>query len=247
MAHGKQVENISSGIDELVERLKNDGIEAGQQRALDIISEAEARADQLIRQAEEKARQLLQHSHEQTERQQQAAKDALQLAFRDMVLDMKTSLLERLSNDFSQRVAQYSANDAVVQQLVIEAVQTITSGLRLPGNGSQGNIQQLTVQLPKPVAEQYPILKPDALLALDDIRANPEAASEGLLADLVFSLSEQMLSEGIHFSAGEQQGGIRMQLNNGEMHIDMSDKAIADLLLQYLQPRFRAILEGVIH
>ena len=56
-----------------------------------------------------------------------------------------------------------------------------------------------------------------------------------------------MFSEGISFAAGEQQAGIVMKLKGHDMQVDISDKAIADLLLKYLQPRFRALLEGVIH
>ena len=227
----KKSQQISSGIDELVGKLKNDGIQAGQQKALDIIAEAEKRADQLERQAKEKADAMLKESHERIEREEQAAKDALQLAFRDMVLGMKNAMLERLSSDFSREVKQQAAAVPILEKMILEAVRQISAEVRVPQD-QQGDIE---------------VLVPQQMMQLDDIRANPDKASDGPLADLSSHLTEQMFSQGVSFAAGEQDAGIQMKLQNNEMLVDVSDKAIADLLLKYLQPRFRAILEGVIH
>jgi V/A-type H+-transporting ATPase subunit E len=38
--------------------------------------------------------------------------------------------------------------------------------------------------------------------------------------------------------------GIRVRLKDEELELDLSDRAIADLLLEHLQPRFRAVMEG---
>jgi len=227
----KKSQQISSGIDELVGKLKNDGIQAGQQKALDIIAEAEKRADQLERQAKEKADAMLKESHERIEREEQAAKDALQLAFRDMVLGMKNAMLERLSSDFSREVKQQAAAVPILEKMILEAVRQISAEVRVPQD-QQGDIE---------------VLVPQQMMQLDDIRANPDKASDGPLADLSSHLTEQMFSQGVSFAAGDQDAGIQMKLQNNEMLVDVSDKAIADLLLKYLQPRFRAILEGVIH
>ncbi|WP_420592205.1 hypothetical protein [Bacterioplanoides sp.] len=237
MAADKHAEKISSGIDELVEKLKNDGIQAGQQQALDIIAEAEKRADLIERQAQEKADAMLKESHERIEREEQAAKDALQLAFRDMVLGMKNAMLERLSSDFSREVKQQAAAVPVLEKMILEAVRQISAEVRVPElNNTDGS-----------AGTEVEVLVPQQLMQLDDIRANPDKASDGPLADLSSHLAGQMFSQGIRFAAGDQDAGIQMKLQDGEMLVDVSDKAIADLLLKYLQPRFRAILEGVIH
>ena len=237
MAADKHAERISSGIDELVEKLKNDGIQAGQQQALDIIAEAEKRADLIERQAQEKADAMLKESHDRIEREEQAAKDALQLAFRDMVLGMKNAMLERLSSDFSREVKQQAAAVPVLEKMILEAVRQISAEVRVPElNNTDGS-----------AGTEVEVLVPQQLMQLDDIRANPDKASDGPLADLSSHLAGQMFSQGIRFAAGDQDAGIQMKLQDGEMLVDVSDKAIADLLLKYLQPRFRAILEGVIH
>jgi V/A-type H+-transporting ATPase subunit E len=39
---------------------------------------------------------------------------------------------------------------------------------------------------------------------------------------------------------------LRLRLVENEVVLDLSDRAIANVLLQHLQPRFRALLEGMV-
>ena len=39
---------------------------------------------------------------------------------------------------------------------------------------------------------------------------------------------------------------MKVFLKNEQVEIDLSEKAIASMLLEHLQPRFRALLEGVV-
>lgn len=243
MAASKHAEIISSGIDELVDKLKNDGIQAGQQQALDIIAEAEKRADVIERQAQEKADVLLKESHERIEREEQAAKDALQLAFRDMVLGMKNDMLERLSSDFSREVKQQTAARPVLEKIILEAVRQISSEVRLPSASTIKNKATNETKNEKTAD----VLLPQQLTKQDGVSGSPDRNNEGTLAELAAHFTQQMFSHGVRFAAGDQEAGILMKLQDGEMLVDVSDKAIADLLLKYLQPRFRTILEGVIH
>ena len=56
-----------------------------------------------------------------------------------------------------------------------------------------------------------------------------------------------MLREGVSFSASEDvQAGIRVQVKDKDIILDLTEEAVAGLLLQHLQPRFRAILEGIV-
>ena len=56
-----------------------------------------------------------------------------------------------------------------------------------------------------------------------------------------------MLQEGISFAvSADMPRGIRVQLNDTNVVIDLTEQTVAQLLLQHLQPRFRAILEGVV-
>jgi V/A-type H+-transporting ATPase subunit E len=54
-----------------------------------------------------------------------------------------------------------------------------------------------------------------------------------------------LLREGITLDTHDGKG-IRIRTSGEDTEIDLSDRALAELLLRHLQPRFRAILEGVI-
>jgi V/A-type H+-transporting ATPase subunit E len=44
----------------------------------------------------------------------------------------------------------------------------------------------------------------------------------------------------------ETRPGIRIRLVDRDVEIDLTDASVAALLLQHLQPRFRAFLEGMV-
>ncbi|ASP37296.1 hypothetical protein CHH28_00735 [Bacterioplanes sanyensis] len=226
-------EIISSGIDALVQRLQHDGLEAGQQQAKDIIAKAEAEAAEIRQQAQQQANSMLEEARRTMAVERQAAEDALQVAFRDLVLDMKNRLLGRLSETFEHKVHDALEDPQLLQQLIREAVIAIAAPAPLQSE------QSLTV------------LVPDALLNMQEIRQQPAKATEGPLSELAFALREQVLKDGIHFrplsqSGRAAQGGFRVAGDQGKVQVDISDKAIAELLLSYLQPRFQAMLDGVI-
>jgi V/A-type H+-transporting ATPase subunit E len=43
---------------------------------------------------------------------------------------------------------------------------------------------------------------------------------------------------------GEVHAGIRVRLVGQDLEIDLSDRALSDLLLEHLTPRYRAIVTG---
>ena len=54
-----------------------------------------------------------------------------------------------------------------------------------------------------------------------------------------------MLREGVDLKPSEDMsGGIRIQMVGEDLEIDLSEKAISELLLEFLLPRYRAILSG---
>ena len=56
-----------------------------------------------------------------------------------------------------------------------------------------------------------------------------------------------MLREGIELKPmGDTTPGIRIRLVGQDVEIDLTERAVADLLLKHLLPRYRAVLEGVI-
>jgi len=66
------------------------------------------------------------------------------------------------------------------------------------------------------------------------------------LRHLVLAITSKMLREGVELKpSGEKEGGIRIRVVGEDLEIDLTDKAISDLLLKHLLPRYREIVLGV--
>jgi V/A-type H+-transporting ATPase subunit E len=91
------------------------------------------------------------------------------------------------------------------------------------------------------------VLLPRALVGLEELRRKPLELREGSLSHFVLSVAGNVLAEGVTFgAAGDDARGIRLHLEGKNVQIELTDEAVASLLLQHLQPRFRAILEGTV-
>jgi V/A-type H+/Na+-transporting ATPase subunit E len=96
-------------------------------------------------------------------------------------------------------------------------------------------------------AADVEILLPRAAVGLDDLRRNPEEMREGSLIHFVAASAASILREGVTFGrADDEHGGIRVALRDRGVTVDLTDRAVADVILIHLQPRFRALLEGVV-
>jgi V/A-type H+-transporting ATPase subunit E len=91
------------------------------------------------------------------------------------------------------------------------------------------------------------VILPHDVVGVDDLRRNINDLKEGPLSNFILAETTDMVREGVSFGVSEEdEGGLRLKLNEGEIELDMTDRAVAELLLQHLQPRFRALLEGII-
>ena len=97
-------------------------------------------------------------------------------------------------------------------------------------------------------AAQRQVLLPRDVVGLEQLRRQPEELGQDELSQLVKEISQDMMrGEGITFATAEDDlSGLRVRLVEEEIVLDVSDQAIAELLLEHLQPRFRALLEGIV-
>ncbi len=221
---------ISSGVQELIERIRTEGVEDAKSESKKILADANNQANDIVRDAEQQAEKILSDARLQIQRDHQAATDALQIAYRDMILDIKGHLLNRFSEEVSHLVRSTVNQTEILETLVVEACKHLLSDI---GTNSDDKVE---VQLSREA------------LDIHDIKQNPEKAAQGKIADLAFSVQKDVLERGIFFTKrNDNLSGIKILLNNNTVEVDVSDKAISDLLLSYLNPRFRAVLDGIIH
>jgi V/A-type H+-transporting ATPase subunit E len=96
-------------------------------------------------------------------------------------------------------------------------------------------------------ADTLEVILPREVLGLDDLRRRPEALHEGTLTHFVAAVAGDILRDGVTFRAAEDgQDGIRVKMADSGVTVDLTDRSVADLLLRHLNPRFRALLDGVV-
>ncbi|MHA7881389.1 MAG: ATPase [Saccharospirillum sp.] len=217
----------ASGIEALIEQLREQGVERGQKEAARIIEDAEKEAELLLHQAQEEADALRKQVHRDIARQKQAGEDALKMAARDLLLEVKENLARSFTDQVERLIEQQMNKDEFMQRLIIELVGRVRdqSGLS--------------------TADQMEVLLPETAVGLDELRRNANEYQQGHLSQFVQALTAEVLREGVVFK-GHSEQGIRIRLIGQEVEVDLTQQAIAQLLLRHLQPRFRALLEGVI-
>jgi V/A-type H+-transporting ATPase subunit E len=146
---------------------------------------------------------------------------------RDAVLTMKAGLTDRFREDVERLVTKEMADPNLLKQMILEVVGRAAEGANLKG--------KVQVILPAKVATQ------------EDIKQNADDIQSGKLTKYVLGLTAEMLREQVELHAADDaQDGIRVRAEDQGVVLDLTDKAVASLLMQHLQPRFRAVLEGVI-
>ncbi len=219
----------SSGVEALIDRLKSEGVAAGQKKAEDIVLDAQKRAEWLIQEAEEEARQLKEDARREADRILATGKDALQLAARDALIKLRDTLLNSFSQEVTRVVGQKMRDPAFLDQLILALAGKVREKTGLDQSRS------VAVQLPEDV------------MGVDELKKNPEELQQGALSHYTASLAADMLREGVRFEiSGDLGGGLFVRLENEEMQIDFSDETVAALLLEHIQPRFRALLQGIV-
>ncbi len=219
----------ASGVDALIAKLRDEGVSAGRSEAEKIVADAHAKAKQIVDKAKAEAKQHLAAAQKEGDAYQSAGQEAVKTAMRDTVLDMKSQLMQRFSADVKRLTSEELGKDETLKQMILELV---------------GRVGQDT-GLAK--ADSVEVILPEKAAGLEELRKNPAELQKGRATRYVLGLTEEMLREGVTFSASEDiDSGVRIRVVKGNITIDLTDEAIAALLLQHLQPRFRAVLEGIV-
>ena len=217
----------ASGVQELIQQLKDKGVGAGKKEAEAIVEEAHRRAGQIVAQAKAEADQHMKQSRADMEAERKAAEAALQSAYRDTVLRLVSALTSHFEDQVRRLVSRELQEEEVIRKLILEVA-------------GQATPRDLG-------AQRAEILLPTELVGVEALRAKPEEVREGTLTHFVMEMSGEMLREGIELKPmGENTPGIRIRLVGQDVEIDLTEHAVADLLLKHLLPRYRAVLEGVI-
>ena len=222
-------QSTAAGIEALIARLRAEGVEEGEAEAARVVADAEARARAIRDQAEADAAAEREAARKEAEQLRRGGEEALRIAMRDAVLDLTETLSERFAERMRERIAHLGCDEDMLKALVLAVAG------RARNEAGLDRTREAIVSLPR------------AVVGLDDLRRKPEELREGSLSHFVAAEAAEMLREGVQFDrAGDDQGGIRVTLTAEGLAVDLTDAAVAAVILRHLQPRFRALLEGVV-
>lgn len=207
----------SSGVQELVQKLHEEGVAAGRRDAEQIVAAAREEAARIVAEARRQAEELTRASHAMVETERQAAHAALDLAARDAILQLR----EQLEVAFVQRLQSLTAaalrEPDVLVELVVQSLRQVLAA------GSSD--------------ERAELLIPEAW------RQDPQAAAA--LDLLAATLSRDLLQGGVDLVPQPRSGaGVRIHLADRGVELAVTDETLAVLLLERLLPRFRALFEA---
>lgn len=229
MADKAAAQATASGLEALIARLKDEGVGAGRAEAERLVADAQARAHRITEKAEAEAKSMVETARREAEGLRRAGEDALRVAARDTVLDLKERLERRFADEIAAAVAAATRDDELLRRMILEVVGRARA---------EGGVDR---------AAEVEVILPRTAVGLDELRAKPESLKEGTLAHFVAAAAGDMLRKGVTFTRAEDEaGGIRARLGDRGVTLDLSDAAVAEALLAHLQPRFRALLEGVV-
>lgn len=224
---GSDREAVAYGVEELIERLRAEGVAKGRDEAERIVADAESRARWLVTQAQAEADQLVGKARSEAKSLTRSAEDALKVAARDMLLSLRERLSHRFAGEVRRLVAGEMHDPDTLRKLIL-AVGARQAELL-------GEDQDVEVLLPRRVLEA------------SELGDDPGSVAGGELVDVVLGVTEDMLKEGISLKVSDSdQAGIVARLVDDEVEVEVTADAVAAMLLEHLQPRFRALLEGVI-
>jgi V/A-type H+/Na+-transporting ATPase subunit E len=212
--------NASSGVQDLIDRIRDQGVQAAAKEAERLLSNARKQAAEIISQAKSEADATHAKARAEIEAYETASIDALRLAARDTVLDLKSRVMSRFEEFVKRLVVSTTRDKDVVRDIV----------LVLAGHAAEEFVKDKDIQV-------------RVSRSLLEGPGEPEFHEEGRRA--ILGLSSEMLREGVQLMSDDDiEGGARVKLVQDKLEIDLSDRAISRVISQRLLPRFKAILEG---
>lgn len=217
-----------AGVQALIDRLKSEGVSAGQSEGDEILSKAKAKADDIVSEAQKRADALLAEARAEAAKEKAATEDGLKVAARDLVLSLRNELGDRIQQEAGRLVGTTLGDEQFLEKLI----------LAMAGN-AKDNASVVDT-------EPMEIVLPEKVVTFEELKQSPEAVEPGTLTHFVIALAGEALRDGVTFSTAPGFDGIKVKLTDRNVSIDLTEEAIATLLKRHLQPRLRAVMEGVL-
>ena len=189
----------ASGVQELIDKLRDDGVKLGEASAKEIIDKAQEEANQILENAKNEAKKLVDEADKRIELDKKNADEALKLAARDSLLYLELEIRKRIDAKLKNVIGDVMADRKFIEKVI----------LSIAGKSK------------KMIAEDSAV----ELLLSERVDVNDE--SEDIPKDLVSfvsSLSSELLHDGISIVPHRGDPGINIQMKDENLDIQSFDE-----------------------
>ena len=207
----KSEEDSKTNLNDLIQKIKSEGIGEAERRSEEIINEARLAASEILNKAGLDAASITEEAEERIRKKESISKMALEQTVRDIIISIRISLTE------------------IFDSLVKKEYQNVLSGktletvlIKLIEGWQKDDMGELNIEL---------------LVSESD----RDSLFEGLLSKLneeIKSGIELKIHPGI-------EGGFRIGMKDNHVYYDFTDEGIADVLAEYLNPRFYNFIDSL--
>jgi len=120
----------TTGLSELLVKLKNDGLQKGEELAQQKISQAEEKAQAILEQAQTRAEALIKDAEKQINEQRDRAKSELQMAARDFCLSFE----HKLKTKVVKKSIAKDVSSALTSKLMAKCLDELVGSFDYSGN-----------------------------------------------------------------------------------------------------------------
>lgn len=214
---------VSSGVQELINRLRVEGIASGQSEAERMLAEARIKSMEMLDAARAEAETILSKARSEAQAITEKGEEALRLASRDVMLKLREACNEEFRHRMKRLVSHKLADPKLLEGIILE----IAARSR-----------------PSESARQMKVLLPPSHVSKEELSKEVSNVQPGSLAAFVLGLSADVLREGLSFEVSDDPSpGVHVQIVDDDVQLELNDQTLTALLLQYLVPRYRAVLE----
>jgi V/A-type H+-transporting ATPase subunit E len=225
MTDPEEDNSTASGVQNLIDRIRGEGVKAGEEEAHRIVRDAEQKAANIVADAKSKAEASLADARARIAAEQSSAEESLKLAARDTIQELG----ENVRDAFTRQLKRFVSTQLEDSEFLREVI------LALAGQTADETLKDKAVE----------ILLSENLAGADAGADSSDEDAEARIRQFILSVSSETMREGIEFKLDPHtEQGVSIRVVDEELRIDLNEVTISDFLVRHLLPRYRRILAG---
>ena len=208
----KSKEPPKTNLDDLIRKIKSEGIEEAERKSDEIVKDARITASKILDKARQEAEAIIEEAEEGIRKREDSSKIALGQAARDIIINIRASLTE-IFNSLIKKEYQQVLTGKTLETVLIKLIE----GWQENGMGDT-DIELLVGE------------------------SDRDVLFEGFLSKL-----NEEIKSGIELNTHPDiEGGFRVGMKDNHVYYDFTDEGIANVLAEYLNPKFYNFIESLI-